>query len=495
MQSLGWYWNRLNRMSPAEVAYRARKAAVNHAQRVGLLAANKVAAPDLSRPQDKWLAVAPDIDPKPYVDAAEQVIDGKIRVFALADAQLGTPPRWNRDPRTGIEAPLLFGKSIDYRDERVVGDIKYLWEPNRHLQLVTLAQAYRLTGSRRYLDALATQLSSWFRQCPYLKGPNWTSSLELGIRLINWSIVWRLIGGAESPIFEREQGVRLREDWLRCVYQHVHFIGNHYSKFSSANNHLIGEAAGVFVAACTWPCWDAMSAWRGASQDLLVAECEAQTHPDGVNKEQAVSYQQFVLDFLLLSGLAARARGIELPPSYWQRIEAMLEFVAAVMDVAGNVPMIGDADDGYAVRLSPEPGFCPYRSLLATGATLFEREDFRRKAASMDHKTLWLIGAGAAKERDATAPATARYAFPDGGYYVLGCDPETPREIKLVVDCGPLGYLSLAAHGHADALAFTLSLGGREFLVDPGTYAYHTGRLWRDYFRGTAAHNTVMIDG
>ena len=70
-----------------------------------------------------------------------------------------------------------------------------------------------------------------------------------------------------------------------------------------------------------------------------------QNAPDGVNREQAISYQQFVLDFLLLAGLAGRARGGDFPMEYWERLESMLEFVASVMDVGGNVPMIGDADD------------------------------------------------------------------------------------------------------------------------------------------------------
>jgi hypothetical protein len=88
-----------------------------------------------------------------------------------------------------------------------------------------------------------------------------------------------------------------------------------------------------------------------------------------------------------------------------------------------------------------------------------------------------------------------RRAFPDGGYYILGTDFETPREIRIVADAGPLGYREIAAHGHADALSFTLSAGGTEMLVDPGTFAYHTQPEWRAYFRGTAAHNTVRIDG
>ena len=82
-----------------------------------------------------------------------------------------TPPRWNRDPKTGIEAPLDFGKQLDYRDARRVGDIKYLWEPNRHLHLVTLAQAYALTRRRRATrDALRAHLESWFEACPFRMG-------------------------------------------------------------------------------------------------------------------------------------------------------------------------------------------------------------------------------------------------------------------------------------------------------------------------------------
>jgi hypothetical protein len=111
----------------------------------------------------------------------------------------------------------------------------------------------------------------------------------------------------------------------------------------------------------------------------------------------------------------------------------------------------------------------------------------------------WFLGDDAAQEYEVldgdAAPEPTKTRFPDAGYYVLGVDFGTPREIKMVADAGPLGYLSIAAHGHADALSFTLSAAGRELLIDPGTFAYHTQKQWRDYFRGTSAHNTVRIDG
>jgi hypothetical protein len=177
----------------------------------------------------------------------------------------------------------------------------------------------------------------------------------------------------------------------------------------------------------------------------------------------------------------------------------MLEFLASIMDAGGNVPMFGDSDDGVVLRLAQDRGYCRFRSLLATGAILFRRPDFKAKAGALDDKTRWLVGEradGAYERLDAfTATLPVRRAFTDGGYYVLGCDFESEREVRLVADAGPLGYTSIAAHGHADALSFTLSVGGVEFLIDPGTYAYHTHAAWRAYFRGTSAHNTVRVDG
>ncbi len=132
------------------------------------------------------------------------------------------------------------------------------------------------------------------------------------------------------------------------------------------------------------------------------------------------------------------------------------------------------------MRLAPEPGFSPHGSLIATGAVLFDRPDLAAKAGTVDSKTVTLLGVqcGAHASRSSSsagAPASVRaMQFSESGYYLLGAGFDTPDEVRLLVDAGPLGYLSIAAHGHADALSFVLNIGDREILVDPGTYAYHT---------------------
>jgi hypothetical protein len=495
---LDWYWNRLRCMSAGEVLYRLKNKAVAMAQQKGIGVVKRVPVPDLENAGAAWFRATRQVEAAPYLAAAARVMDGRLDIFSLADVDYGTLPDWNRDPRTGVRAPLEFGKTLNYRDEAKVGDIKYLWEPNRHLQLVWLCQAFHLSGDTKYLDAFRAQLDSWFEQCPYLRGPNWTSSLELGIRLINWSICWQLVGGRPSPLFDGPAGEVFLRRWLDSVYQHCHFIAGHWSRYSSANNHLIGEAAGLLVGAITWPYWRESARWRKSAFDILSREAEQQTYSDGVNREQAISYQQFVFDFLLIAGFAARAQGQDFTQDYRINIERMIEFIASVMDCAGRVPMIGDADDGYAVALSREVDFCPYRSMLNTGAVLFERTELAAKAGGPDDKTKWLFGDGLGLPDYDRSPARhkpVRTAFPEGGYYILGSDYGTDNEIRMIVDAGPLGYLSIAAHGHADALALVLSVGGEEILIDPGTYAYHTQKRWRDYFRGTVAHNTVCVDG
>ena len=195
--NLIWTIRRLSSMDGREISYRIGKAIQARLERIGFGLARPTEP--ANRPSPAWVEhIGHDFDRSFYCTAADRIMQGRFDVFALEDTELGFPPNWNKDPKTGTQAPLAFGKLLDYRNERLVGDIKYLWEPNRHLELVTLAQAWHLTSDIRYCRACRTLLDSWFEQCPYPRGPNWTSSLEHAVRLINWSFAWHLLGGDQS---------------------------------------------------------------------------------------------------------------------------------------------------------------------------------------------------------------------------------------------------------------------------------------------------------
>jgi hypothetical protein len=90
---------------------------------------------------------------------------------------------------------------------------------------------------------------------------------------------------------------------------------------------------------------------------------------------------------------------------------------------------------------------------------------------------------------DLPAPPEGLSVFPETGYAVV----RSPR-IWLAFDCGPPAPAFLPAHAHADALSFQLWIDGQPVVVDPGTFTYEPGPD-RDWFRSTAAHSTVAIDG
>jgi Heparinase II/III-like protein/Heparinase II/III N-terminus len=502
-------------MSATELAFRALRALQARIERARAAGTPPAARADLAAAPSAWINADAPLDGGACIVAAERISEGWLEVLGLGRIDLGSPPRWNRDAKTGIEAPLGFGKDLDYRDPDVVGDIRYVWEPNRHAHLVTLAQAYALTGHAKYAAALAEQLDSWLVACPYRYGPNWSSSLEVARRLANWSTAWQLLGGITSPFLNREQSFRAR--WLGSIYQHAEYVAGWLSLHSSANHHLIGEGAGLLLAGLAWPHWPRARDWRAAGKAVLEREALAQVAPDGVHREQSLACHQLVLDALLVCLLAGRRNAEHFSPAFEERLEAMLDYLASVTDAAGNVPRIGDGDDAFFLDISPRASS---GSLLATGAVVFKRGDFKLKAARLDDRARLLLGGGVedkapehslspllppllppppeAEFEQLDAEKTRlplRQAFPEGGSFVLGCEFDTPDEIRIVADAGPLGYRSIAAHGHADALSFTLSAGGHEFFVDPGAYAWHAHPVWRQYFRGTGAHNTLRIDG
>ncbi|MET0856225.1 MAG: heparinase II/III family protein [Telluria sp.] len=295
MNRVLWIFNRLRCMQPAELGYRLRQAAVAMCEKRGLFGAARedlAAAPP--KPAARGLPPLAPGEADALVAEADRICAGHVIIFSRS-FEVGAAPAWNRSP----------------------GDIKHLWELNRHLHLVRLAQAALIKDDPVYLRTLGAQLRGWLGQCPPLSGPNWTSALELGIRLINWSLLWRLIGGDASALFAGADGQRLRQDWLHNIHAHCAYIERHLSRHSSANNHLIGELAGLLVAAATWPCWPAAARWRALAVAELESEAQRQYSADGVNREQAFAYHAFSADFLLIAGLCEPS----FSPAYWQVLE------------------------------------------------------------------------------------------------------------------------------------------------------------------------------
>jgi hypothetical protein len=152
--------------------------------------------------------------------------------------------------------------------------------------------------------------------------------------------------------------------------------------------------------------------------------------------------------------------------------------------------MYGDGDDGYLLKIGKENYPNNFLSLLSSGSILFNEPKFKHPKCCFDDKTNLLLGDRSGIFKGLISSYQPRsICYPNEGHFTF-CN----KNILLHFDAAPLGYLSIAGHGHADALSFILHVDGKPVIVDSGTYTYHTHQEWRKYFVGTLAHNTICVD-
>ena len=535
---LGWYYYRISSMSIPEIAYRLRwklrqslfyrlESLANVQEKVHLAADDrKLSKRELLerfRKQEYNFASLNFANKKNYselfsekrfLELADNYCGKSFSVYQFKNVSRKTKKGgvdWLTDFKSKKKWPMCFEGDIYHNTKKM--SIRYLWELNSMLHLYTLGKAYFITRNEKYAREAIGHILSWIEQNPYLYGPNWFSSLEQGIRIISWS--WALNFIRDSRALDENNFELI----TKYIYLKAEYIYRNLSLYSSANNHLIGELAGLAVAGSCFPWLKHAKKWQDKAYPVLYAELSRQFHTDGVPAEQAMNYAMFTMDFYLQSYLASGTlTGMtgKLPDKFLKYIDKLAEFIINMMDSKGNMPDIGDSDEARVTELNlprffDEKAGNNYLSFLNTAAILLDKPEYLLHSKVLDEKTYWLLGKEAVKKynllnkklkqklKQKKHALAESKVFREGGYTVLrnhgSCVKSKPKPYSLIFDHGPLGYLSICAHGHADALSVLLNVNGKEFLTDPGTYVYHEGMQWRDYFRSTQAHNTIKIDG
>lgn len=425
--------------------------------------------------------------------ARDLLADGVWPVFGWTADLAGGSPDWFRDPVTGTRAPAhAYCFSIPFRDEHRVGNIKVLWEVSRLQHVTVLAAAYHLCGDTCFAERALQHLRSWWRDNPPLRGIHWTSGIELGLRLLSWTWTRRLLDRFEGV----RQAFEADPDFQRQLHAHQAWIATFHSRYSSANNHLVAEMTGLLAAARAFPMFRESGRWAALAAAQLEREIERQTFPDGLNRELAGDYHVFVTELFLLAAVEAEVAGPSLSALYWERLRRMLDALAGTIDAAGRAARQADGDEGRGLLLGP-PGAGP-AAVLASGAAILDPAHWWPAAsgtAGAFGAAVLASVAGAGRRPEGVRRTARPSLFADAGISILRDLEPGPEEIWCRFDHGPHGMAPMAAHAHADALSFELRCGGREILVDPGTYCYHGETDWRRYFCSTIAHNTLELDG
>src|SRR5580698_8308381 len=376
--------------------------------------------------------------PEPAAGCAQQIIDLADQIhrhqFPILGAivNAGQDIRWRRDYSRGIETGPVYFRRIPYLNTPRAGDHKLIWELNRHQHLIVLAQAYLLTGDARHRDEIQAQLESWIAANPFHRGTNWASALEVAFRALSWIWVDHLIGREMPPEF--------RARWIHMLYLHGCHLANNLSFYFSPNNHLVGEALALHALGLFFAGVPKAARWEQLGARVMREQMDRQIRADGSSFEQSTYYQGYLLDMFRLHAVLA-SPGL----AYRAKLKQMAEFQRAMAGPSGRLPLLGD-DDGGCVSLG---------SIQRPGGEGNWRSQL----------------------------------FPDAGLAVMTCG-----ETHAIVDAGTFGALN-AGHSHSDTLSIVVRSGDAEILIDPGTYTYTGDAEWRAWFRSTAAHNTIRIDG
>ena len=403
---------------------------------------------------------------------AEQILSGHVPLLGTC-IETGPEPAWRRDYLSGQETPPVYFRRIPYLDASKAGDHKNIWERSRHMHLVLVAQAFALTRDPRYSRFAIAQIRHWSLENPFQCGINWASSLEVAFRALSWIWIFHLLGSEMDPAF--------RKEFLTLLYRHGLHLEYNLSIYFSPNTHLLGEAVALHAIGRLFPHFPRSAHWSRTGRAILIEELRKQVRADGGHFEQSTYYHLYTLDMFLFHHILE-----PLPEP--ERLRAMAEFLAAVTGADGTLPFIGDDDGGRLFHpFGPRHGFA--RATLATASVLLGREYFRYSDDDLLEQAIWWIGPQAkALKPEPAAEASSRY-FPQSGMVTMRSD-----DIRVLFKAGPFGPGS-GGHSHSDTLSFTASVGETEILIDPGTYTYVGDPAWRDRFRGSAAHNTIRVNG
>jgi uncharacterized heparinase superfamily protein len=281
-------------------------------------------------------------------------------------------------------------------------------------------------------------IARWTSEIAACEGVGW-EPYPTSLRIVNW-IKWTLRGGALSSTAIDSLAVQARALRQRLEY---HILGNHL--FANAKALVY---SGLFFS------WEEARDWRNKGLEILNQELKEQVLDDGGHFELSVMYHSTFLNDLLDIINVFRAYGHDAPQEWLETAARMTNWLDVMSHPDGEIAFFNDAAFGIAPTIEDISGYA-------------ERLSIEIPTSGADDKTVL------------SSSGYARFSF---------------GRLCLICDCAEIGPRYQPGHAHADSLSFELSILNKRVFVNSGTSTYEIGRE-REWQRGTAAHNTVVVGG
>jgi hypothetical protein len=420
---------------------------------------------------------------------ANAICHGRFPWFAYGAVQLGFPPRWDFDFVSGKAWPEANSDTVQIvRHDG--SDVKVPWELSRLQFLPVLAKAGLISGETCYRQAGRELLDDWIEKNPVGVGVNWTMPMEAALRAISICLFLELLGGDED---------QAGDPWLakvaQSLWQHFRFI-EAYNEFShfARSNHYLSNILGLFCLS-SYLQGSGTERKRRFYKRLLEQEILLQVYEDGGDYEASAGYHLLNLQMFSCALRLMDAQKMEPDPEFVGRLRNMYWFLAGLADQRGQVPHIGDCDDGRIELLVDDleqtlategRHSLTVSSLLGVGESLLgEHYGGRRQ------DTAWYAPVPSPRE----SKPSEGVGRPPAIFPVSGVAVATAGLAQVVFLAMPNGIHGKGSHTHNDKLSIIVRLAGEELFRDSGTGWYTRESELRNRFRSTAAHNTIRVDG
>jgi hypothetical protein len=429
------------------------------------------------------------VDRDAVIADADRIRRGEWDALGAPVRVNGTTVDWRTHPVSLVSTPALHFSRVSYAADVLGGDVKYLWEVNRHAELVRLAQGYWLTRRPELAEAALALLDSWIAQNPPGIGINWISTVDVAFRVIAWCWTWALTADCDAWTDERVG----RLVWM--VEQCARFIDRYDSVHHSPNTHLTGEALGLVYVGTVFPELRHAERWRTLGVAILTEEVSHQFLDDGMHYERCTGYHRYHLEFYLHALVIARARQETWAEPFRAPVSRGVDASVQLRRPDGTWPVLGDEDGGAAVRLGTRD-VADQNDLLVVAAGLLNRPELHDGPARDATAVAWWLLDDAAWNAvlSGTGGAQPAAAFSLGaaGYYGAR-DDWSDSAWYCVVDAGPHGG-DATGHAHTDLGHVEIARGTHRLTVDPGCSMYNSAPARRNWFRSQRAHASLMID-
>lgn len=478
--NIGWYFNRLKAMSIPEVMWRLDQKRIQNSEKKKYADKKITVISHIFNPQLNSLRVKADLLGLNYENMTGNS-DITLSLFHAFDYN-----RYEKDWSAGFQTdekwPRQFSYALEYKQKDEIGDARTNWELNRHFQFVNIAKCYYLTEDEQYLKKFESLFYDWNENNYFLEGISWTSVMEVGIRLSSWiysyCILSRCKDVSEELLTHLNIGIINMADY---VYQH-------YSRFSSANNHLIVEAYSFGLVGIL----TGYNVWKDTAIEIFSNEFYRQNYRDGINKELSLHYQAFYMEAVALFVRAMQCNHMQMPKDWNGILVNMSRYLSQCVAKHGEIVEFGDDDEGKILNIGNLQTSEYYQYILQLMGLVLEERYSDYSQTSENIKWLYTEQVIQKNLEKLQYDNTKSVCYLEGGNSIL---KSQDQNITIGIDHAELGFGNIAAHGHADALSFQMYVKGVPLFVDPGTYIYHIDRKERDAFRKTINHNTLSLDG